>query len=467
MKSTYTSIDNRLFSENKIAPTKKLTSVIQNKKLIEEYKLESITAKIPKLLNWKVDDEFSVLSQAYAGHQFGGFSILWDWRAHIIKEIEHNGTMYDIQLKGSGRTEYSRGWDGKANLSSMLREYIMSQALFSLGVATNRAVGVYTTGEEVWRDWDITGAILVRLAKSHIRIGTFEYVSYLDDYELLEKFTMYCIERHFPKLSKSENKYYDFVKAVWNKQIDLIINWMRVGFIHWVMNTDNSFISGETLDYGPCAFINNYNPQKVFSSIDRDGRYSFLNQKSIIIWNLTRLIETLLPLIDWDKNKALEKWNTLIEYFTKEIQKKYSTMMHSKIWLRIQTQESKKIILELLVLLETNKLDYTNSFVSLEKHLEDVLYSDKNISVLKVWIIKWKVCIINQTESISLIKKTNPKVIPRNHLVEKALESARNWDMNFINNFLDVLENPYKTPSAKIFSESEIDDEIYQTFCGT
>ena len=375
--------------------------------------------------------------------------------------------MFDIQLKWSGATKYSRGWDWKANLPSMLREYIISEAMQSLWVWTNRALWVYKTWGKVWRDKNNTWAILVRLAKSHIRIWTFEYISYLEDNQLLKKFSDYTIKRHFPEISDSTNKYLDFLEATWNKQIKLIINWIRVGFIHWVMNTDNTFISGETLDYWPCAFINNYNPKKVFSSIDSYWRYSFINQKHIILWNLSRLIGSLLPLIHSDRETAIEKWNSLIQKLEKQIEKKYNTMMHQKIWLKNETKKSETLISELLTLLEKNKLDYTNSFISLEKYLTNSTYTDNNIGFLKIWIAEWEKNIENSKESINLMQKTNPKVIPRNHLVEKALESASNWNMTFMNEFLEVLSTPYKQPYDAIYLESDPNDVSYETFCGT
>ena len=464
---SYLNTDSRLFSRNSVEKISNPELLIKNNPLIQEYNIFNIFENIPELLKWEKSEKFSVFSQAYAGHQFGGFSILGDWRAHIIKEIEHNWEMFDIQLKWSGATHYSRWWDWKANLPSMLREYIMSEAMHSLWVSTNRALWVYKTWEKVWRDKDNTWATLVRLSKSHIRIWTFEYISYLQDKELLQNFSDYTIQRHFPEISDSKNKYLHFLEATWNNQIELIINWIRVGFIHWVMNTDNTFISGETLDYWPCAFINNYNPKKVFSSIDSCWRYSFINQKHIILWNLSCLIESLLPLIDSDIEKALEKWNSLIQKFEKQIEKKYNTMMHQKIWLNNETKKSEILISELLTLLEKNKLDYTNSFISLEKYLIDSTYTDNNINSLKLWIIEWEDFIKDSKKSINLMQKTNPKVIPRNHLVEKALESASNWDMTFMNEFLEVLSTPYSEPTDKKFSESDLDDGSYETFCGT
>ena len=467
MELTYTHIDSRLFSKTPVETVNNPQEIIQNTKLIKQYNLEDTFSRIPKLLQWEISNDFSVFSQAYAGHQFGGFSILWDWRAHIIKEIEQGWEMFDIQLKWSGATKYSRWWDGKANLPAMLREYIISEAMHSLWIWTNRALWVFTTGKEVWRNWNNTWAILVRLASSHIRVWTFEYVSYLEDKQLLKKFCDYTIERHFPEIRESKNKYVSFLESVWNTQIDLIINWIRVGFIHWVMNTDNTFISWETLDYGPCAFINSYHPQKAFSSIDTAGRYSFINQKHIILWNLSRLIESLLPLIDSDINTSIQIWNALILKFEKEVEEKYTTMLHNKIWLQKSSEASTALTQNLLSLLEKHKLDYTNSFVSLEKYLIDSSYSDNTITILKDWIVQWESFIEESSESISLMQKTNPKVIPRNHLVEKALESASNGNMDFSNDFLKVLSTPYRRPSDTMYLESDPNDVSYETFCGT
>lgn len=463
----YTSIDSRLFSENPIQYTTNPEIVVENKNLINEYNLTHISKKIPELLQWKNSQDFHIFSQAYAGHQFWGFSILWDGRAHIIKELEHEWKLYDLQLKWSGRTQYSRTGDGRANLSAMLREYLISESMNSLWIPSSRSLGVYITGQEVYREDDRIGAVLARFARSHIRVGTFEYISILEDTQLLQNFTDYTIHRHFPEISKWPNKYLDFIYAVAEKQVSLITHWLRVGFIHGVMNSDNTFISGETLDYGPCAFLNGYDPQKVFSSIDTNARYSFLNQSQLIIWNLSLFVESLLPLLDSDTHKAIIKAREALDNTQKLMQSSYATMMHKKIGLTKETKISNQLIVELLRLMHENNLDYTNTFVSLEKVLWTKNILNNDIKILKDWVIQWKENIANTETSIQIMGEVNPKIIPRNHLVEKALKKAREWDMEFFHTFSRALSTPYSEPSDSLYTESDPNDSSHKTFCGT
>lgn len=465
-KFSYRDIDTRLFSQTFVEQVPHPNVFIENSPLVDQYSVPNISQDIVNTLSGEKEQK-GIFSQAYAGHQFWGFSILWDGRAHIIQELEHQDTLYDIQLKGSGKTPYSRRWDGKATLSAMLREYLISEAMYYLWIPTSRSLGVYTTGETVYRDEDPRGAILARLAQSHIRIGTFQYIATLEDQELLKKFTDHTIHRHYPEVQNTDKKYEQFILAVAKRQTQLVSEWIRVGFIHGVMNTDNTFISGETLDYGPCAFINSYNPEKVFSSIDTTGRYSFLNQARIIIWNLARFIETLLPLLSENQDTALEKAEDLLEKIQTHMQEDYNLVMHKKLGFTEETELSRDIITEFLWLLHTQKLDYTNSFVSLEKYLQDKNYSDEIISMLGLWVQKWKKTLVDISKSILLMQKTNPKIIPRNHLVERALKEAREWNTGFFQEFLTILSTPYIDTEENIYKESDPNDQTHTTFCGT
>ena len=465
--NTYTKIDSRLSSYTPLQEFPEIKSFLYNRDLEKKYKLEDFDKKITNFLRWNKDEDFSVFSEAYAGHQFGHFNILWDWRAHMLWEFEYKNGIYDLQLKWSWITNYSRWWDGKANLSSMLREYIISGAMRNLWIPTSKSLWVFTTWEEIFRNWDMKWAILVRIAKSHIRVWTFEYVSYLQDKELLKKFTEYNIKRHYPYIKDNKAKYINFIKEVWNKQIELVINWLRLWFIHGVMNTDNTFISWETIDYWPCAFINEYNPNRVYSSIDMEWRYSYINQLNIVIWNLTRFIETLIPLLWESTENSIDIAKEIIISFKQKAKNDYFSMLHKKLWIENENIESNEIVKNFLKILEKEKLDYTNTFISLEKFLENNDYSDENIEVLKKWIILWIPLINNKDESIKIMQKTNPKIIPRNHLVEKAINETVNWNMDFLNSFLEVLKTPYKNSENNIFTKTDPNDLTHETFCGT
>ena len=462
---SYTQIDKRIFSFSDPEIFPDLQNIIQNKSLMAEYAIDE--ANIKESILWKNKDIFPPFSQAYAGHQFGHFNILWDGRAHMIGEVKYNNQLFDLQLKGSGRTPYSRSGDGKANLSAILREYIMGESMHHLHIPSTRIVWVYTSGEHIARPDDQIWALWVRLAASHIRVGTFQYIAALDDIWLLKKFTDYTIERHFKHLELTSQIYKNFITAVIEKQITTVVNWMRVWFIHGVMNTDNAIISWETLDYGPCAFMNAYNPQKVFSSIDRESRYSYINQLHIIIWNMARFIETLLPLLDTDSQKAMIIWNTLLGQAGRDIKTSYMTMMHTKIWLEIQTKHSLELIENLLFILETNTLDFTNSFLSLQKLLAEDHYSDDTIEILWAWIIDWKNHITDDASSLVLMKTVNPQVIPRNQIVEKIIREIRDWNYTLFEQYMKTIQNMYCEPENKIFTEADLEDLFYKTHCGT
>ena len=418
--------------------------------------------------------ESECIAQAYAGHQFGYFTMLGDGRAIILGEhLSQSNKRFDIQFKGSGKTPYSRNADGRAALGPMLREYIISEAMHGLNIPTTRSLAVVTTGENVIRETPLPGAILTRVADSHIRVGTFQYAAMQEDIETLKALFNYTINRHYPKLKDSNNQALSLLKIVMENQIKLVINWMRVGFIHGVMNTDNMTISGETIDYGPCAFMDTYNPETVFSSIDHQGRYAYCNQPSITQWNLTRFAETLLPIIHSNKDKAIEIATETINDFSKIYKKSWLEMMRKKLGLFGEKIEDENLINNLLSWMNQKKTDYTNTFNSLNKEdlSKNKLFQDNNFIN---WYKKWKLRLTEykspEQSSSDLMSANNPKIIPRNYKVEEALNAAtNNDDLTQIHNFLKVLKNPYKDhfEIANYQSSPPPSDKIYKTFCGT
>jgi len=417
--------------------------------------------------------ESKCIAQAYAGHQFGYFTILGDGRAILIGEhLSKNNKRFDIQFKGSGKTPYSRNGDGRAALGPMLREYIVSEAMHSLGIPTTRSLAVVKTGENVIRETPLPGAILTRVAASHIRVGTFQYVTATEDEKNLKTLFDYTIDRHYPKIKDSKTPAIDLLKIVMEKQIKLVVDWMRVGFIHGVMNTDNMAISGETIDYGPCAFMDAYDPETVFSSIDHNGRYAYFNQPGITKWNLARFAETLLPLIDKNKDKAIKIATEIINNFGEIYKKNWLEMMRKKLGLIDEKDSDEKLINDLLSLLHEQKADYTNTFCSLmnEDVQNDKIFNNKEFND---WHQKWKKRLAknnNSTEeSLKLMRSVNPIVIPRNHKVEEVLEAASKDDLNPFHDFLKVLEKPYENQSKtnNYQSPAPPSEKKYQTFCGT
>ena len=407
------------------------------------------------------------IAQAYAGHQFGHLAILGDGRAIVLGEhITPTKQRYDIQFKGSGRTPYSRGGDGKAALGPMLREYIISEAMYNLNIKTTRSLAVARTGENVMRETVLPGAILTRVAESHIRVGTFEYVAIKKDLTTLKKLLQYSVERHYPEIKDLDKQAPEFLKLVMERQINLITDWMRVGFIHGVMNTDNMAISGESIDFGPCAFMDHYDPKTVFSSIDHHGRYAFGNQPTIAQWNLARLADAILPLLDEDQNKAIEVGEEIIESFKEKYDKKFHEMMKKKLGFIIDEPQDAGLIQELLDTMEKNKLDYTNTF-------RDLMNENINNENLKDFYSKWTIRIDKQNrdkqEVLTLMRKNNPMVIPRNHKVEESLKEAHKGNLLSLNNLLNALQDPYtERGDLMLYQQPAPESEKkYKTFCGT
>ena len=407
------------------------------------------------------------IAQAYAGYQFGQFAMLGDGRAVLLGEqISPDGRRLDIQLKGSGPTDFSRRGDGYAALLPMLREYIVSEAMFALKIPTTRSLAVVLTGKDVYREKILPGAVLTRVASSHIRVGTFNYVSAFGTPEDIRALADYTIKRHFPELEKQAGKYILFLRETAKLQASLIAKWQLVGFIHGVMNTDNMAISGETIDFGPCAFMDAYDPDTVFSSIDMEGRYSYKNQPSIGAWNLSRFAESLLPLIHENRNKAAEQANNEIELFRESYKTNWTKGMRAKLGFTNEEAEDSEIISELLNLMEKHKLDYTNTFRSLS-FPEKI--SRLGIPKFTAWLKKWQERIVRQPQAENipvLLKKHNPAIIPRNHRVEEALTAAEQGDFSTMYNLLDALGRPYE--NSEDYAQPPAPTSCkYRTYCGT
>jgi serine/tyrosine/threonine adenylyltransferase len=413
------------------------------------------------------------LAQAYAGHQFGHFNMLGDGRAVLIGEqITPTGGRFDIQLKGSGRTPYSRGGDGRAALGPMLREYIISEAMYALGIPTTRSLAVVTTGEPVYRETALPGAILTRVAASHLRFGTFQYAAHFGTFEELKALADYAIERHYPDIETDERRYVSLLQEVIKRHAALIAKWQLVGFIHGVMNTDNMTISGETIDYGPCAFMDTYDPATVFSSIDRQGRYAYGNQPYIGGWNLARFAETLLPLMHEDQEKAIEIAQEAISEFNRLYHSHWFAGMRAKLGIFNEEEQDETLIETLLSMMHEVGADYTNTFRALTSGTreETDLF---NSPEFKQWEQLWQARLERQEESktsvAALMQNSNPAVIPRNHLVEEALEAAvENEDYSVMVRLLDVLSKPFAHSSEQTqYCTVPSSDGSYQTFCGT
>ena len=412
-------------------------------------------------------------AQAYAGHQFGNLTILGDGRAIVWGEhITPSDQRLDIQFKGSGPTPYSRGADGRAALGPMLREYIMSEAMHALNIPTTRSLAVVTSGEKVYREKALPGGILTRIARSHIRVGTFEYAALQQDKTTTQTLVDYTIERHYPWIKKKQNKYLSLLKTVVTKQVDLIIHWMRVGFIHGVMNTDNMTLSGETIDYGPCAFMDSYDPSTVFSSIDHNSRYAYANQPHIAQWNIARLAETILPLLHDECENARDTIEEALNGFSTLYKEKWLSMMRAKLGLFDARMEDESLITDLLDWMQRTGADYTNTFLYLT---ENNLPQGKpyNDNAFKEWHTRWHVQLTKNSKplesSFTLMRANNPSVIPRNHKMEQVLEDATSGDLKPLNDFLTALDKPYKNrPYLKPYqSPPKKGEKVFRTFCGT
>jgi uncharacterized protein YdiU (UPF0061 family) len=475
--NSYSELPMLLFKQQKPTKVRAPVLVLFNKRLAASLGLDAdILIKDSESLIFsgnKIPEGADPIAQAYAGHQFGYFNKLGDGRAILLGEhLTPEGRRYDLQLKGSGITPYSRNGDGRAALGPMLREYVISEAMHALGIPTTRSLAVITTGEPVYRDRALPGAILTRVASSHIRVGTFQFASTLDDTEIIQSLADYTINRHFPELVNDENKYLSLLNRVIDLQAKLITKWMQVGFIHGVMNTDNMAICGETIDYGPCAFMDTYDPATVFSSIDTEGRYAYGNQPHIAQWNLARFAETLLPFLHHDLKQSIQIAETAIHTFPDRFQEAWLSGMRAKLGLFTEKSGDLDLVNELLRCMKKYKLDYTNTFRDLAADL--VSHHNKiDEPDFLTWHSQWLKRILSQDqtldEAIQQMLITNPAVIPRNHLVEEALNAAENGDITKLEKLLEVLSEPFSDNPLHISYRTPPSPSktAYKTFCGT
>jgi uncharacterized protein YdiU (UPF0061 family) len=417
------------------------------------------------------------ISMAYAGHQFGAFvPQLGDGRAILLGEvIDRNGIRRDVQLKGAGRTPYSRGGDGRAAIGPVLREYVVSEAMHALGIPTTRALAAVTTGDPVYRETTQPGAVLTRVAASHIRVGTFQFFAARGDVEGLKALADYTIDRLYPDLKTEANPYLALLRRVAERQASLVARWLGIGFIHGVMNTDNSSISGETIDFGPCAFMEAYDPATVFSSIDRGGRYAYQNQGGIAQWNVARLAETLLPLIDEDVDKAVEAANQAVIDFAGMFTTAWYAVMRRKLGLVSEENDDGMLIQSLLDLMQANEVDFTRGFRALSEDDNAFIALFLESTGPMQWLAAWRDRAARETasdaERSAMMRAANPVYIPRNHLIEEAITAAAERDdFGPFETLLDVLSRPYEK-RASVPERYELparpEERVLRTFCGT
>ncbi|HIW31302.1 MAG TPA: YdiU family protein [Candidatus Paenibacillus intestinavium] len=476
--NSYRQLPQNLYTSINPTPVKAPQLIIMNKPLAKMLGLDETALQseegVATLAGNVVPDHTIPLAQAYAGHQFGHFNRLGDGRAVLLGEqITPQGERVDIQLKGSGPTPYSRRGDGRAALGPMLREYIISEAMHGLGIATTRSLAVVSTGEMIIRETNLPGAVLTRVAASHLRVGTFEYVSQWGSDDELRQLADYTIERHYAHIAADDNRYLHLLEEVIKRQAHLIASWQLVGFIHGVMNTDNMSISGETIDYGPCAFMDSYDPATVFSSIDREGRYAYGNQPYIGSWNLSRFAETLLPLLHDNHAEAVELAQTALSNYATEYYARWLAGMRAKLGLYNEEEQDEVLIKDLLGMMHQYGADYTNTFIKLTfNQLEDSALAATE--EFKLWYTQWQNRLERQSQSTELaqqlMRNSNPAIIARNHRVEAALEAAtKHSDYTVMIQLLALLANPYEHSAEQVVYATLPDEETgpYRTFCGT
>ena len=418
------------------------------------------------------------VAQAYAGHQFGGYSPrLGDGRALLLGEvIDVHGHRRDIHLKGSGRTPFARGGDGKAAVGPMLREYVVGEAMHALGIPTTRALAVVASGEQVVRETMLPGAILARVASSHIRVGTFQYAAALNQPELVRRLADHAIARHFPAAREAEKPYLALLEEVLDRQASLVARWMLVGFIHGVMNTDNMAISGETIDYGPCAFMDAFDPATVFSSIDHGGRYAYGNQPAIAQWNLARLAETLLGLFDAEPEAAITSATDVLKRFPERFDERLHGGMRAKLGLAAEQPDDGELTDDLLALLHAQSVDFTSFFRGLSSSLRGDEAQVRSLfaepEVFDAWSRRWRERLASQEADLraaaAAMDRVNPMYIPRNHKVEEALAAATSGNLGPFHRLVEVVVRPFdERPGLEPYAEPSPDSAGYRTFCGT
>jgi len=474
--NSYTRLPERFYARLAPTPVRSPRVVKFNAPLAEELRLDAqqweCEGGVAVLSGNHVPEWADPLAMAYAGHQFGHFvPQLGDGRAILLGEIiGADGTRRDLHLKGAGRTPFSRRGDGRATLGPMLREYIISEAMHALGIPTTRSLAVITTGEPVFRETTLPGAVLARIAASHIRVGTFEYFAAQGDREAVKILADYAIARHYPTLQVTSNPYLALLAAVCEAQAALVARWMQVGFIHGVMNTDNMTISGETIDYGPCAFMDAYDPATVFSSIDHHGRYAFGNQPRIAHWNLACFANTLLLLLDDNQERAIALAEDTINQFPARFERYWQEGMRRKLGLVSEQPDDVGLVHELLALMQEHAADYTNTF----RLLCTVAEGDTALAGYEAWVTRWHKRLEHELHSrhaaAALMRAHNPAVIPRNHRVEAAINAAvQQNDFTPLEILLIVLSRPFdlKPEHAEYSAPPTPSERVLQTFCGT
>ena len=477
LENSYSDLPEQFFTKVNPMPVSSPKLLIFNEELAKSLGIEldlNDKAMLANLFSGNVlPKNVNPIAQAYAGHQFGQFSILGDGRAHLLGEkISTDGKRYDIQFKGSGQTPYSRGGDGRAAVGPMLREYLISEAMHALKIPTTRSLAVVSTGESIMRSSLLDGAILTRVASSHIRIGTFEYAQRMLDYNQLKKLADYAIERHYPEILDHENTYLSFLNAVIERQAKLVASWMHVGFIHGVMNTDNMSISGETIDYGPCAFMDIFSMERVFSSIDYRGRYKYGSQAHAAHWNLSRLADSLLPLLHQDMDEAIKLAEASLASYSQIFNDTWITGMRNKLGISDEEDGDLSLIQKLLDWMQTEKVDYTKTFYDLSQESlpDNKIYNSKEF---QEWQTLWQARLaknsMSMKSSLKMMQANNPVIIPNNYHVEEALKASEEGDFKAFLTLLEVLKKPFE---ATILNEPYRNTTInpipnYQTFCGT
>ncbi len=408
------------------------------------------------------------IALAYSGHQFGHFNpTMGDGRAILLGEVTgRDGLQYDIQLKGSGKTPYSKRGDGRSWLGPVLREYVVSEAMFNLGIPTTRALAACESGDDVYREDVLPGGIFTRVARSHIRVGTFEHFASRGDVTNLKILCDYAINRHDKDLVDNKDKYNIFFDRIFKRKLDLVAKWMSVGFIHGVMNTDNTSISGETLDFGPCAFMDSFSYNKVFSSIDTQGRYAYSNQGRVAVWNLSVLANALFPLLQKEgesSDDAVKRLESSFDEYSKYFDSKWIEEMGHKFGIFNPSESDRPLIGKFLNYLEANSLDFTNSFRS----LNSLSFADKEFE--REWLNRLNLQSEKLEEAVSLMNRVNPFIIPRNHQIEKMIKLAIDGDYSLFAKLMEVLAQPYKQEETNLeftYSPTQ-EEEVKKTFCGT
>jgi uncharacterized protein YdiU (UPF0061 family) len=482
---TYSALPSRFYAPIQPTPVADPRLVVFNSPLARELGLdpEAIAPEAAALFSGnRLPEDASPIAMAYAGHQFGAFvPRLGDGRAILLGELKsRDGALRDIQLKGSGLTPFSRNGDGRAVLGPMLREYIISEAMYALGIPTTRSLAVVTTGERVYREEVLPGAVLTRVAASHVRVGTFQYFAARGDQDGVKELLEYVIARHYPAAREAQSPALAVLKEVTQRQVDLMTRWMLVGFIHGVMNTDNVALSGETIDYGPCAFMDEYDPKTVFSSIDRNGRYSYGNQPAIAQWNLARFAETLLPLIDPDTDKAVSLAMEVLDPFIDQFDALFLAGLRRKIGLSTAADNDAELVRNLLTTMQGSHADFTLTFrrltLVLEKpdqqaRLRELFSVESDIdSWLRAWQDRVASDPLTPTDRVTLMRGANPAFIPRNHRVQFALTAAEGGDYEPFRKLLAVLQHPYEDQpdvAAEYGQPPQQSERVLQTFCGT